>query len=207
MNNFNDNFFDVPIPRVAVVMVDFQNDFCGPNKFSEENNHTHNAEAALRANTFAAKAKDFGAKVVYSRQVLDFEKLSLKQKRWLEPDGLCAKDSLGAELFVEAIPGSSVIVKYRYDIWQSIEFTDFLNSNNIDAVIICGDELTHCVLYATLGAAERGYHYIVAKDLVSGQDSGDKTYNKAVRDFLQLTHPRRYIDSEEILTKWQDTLI
>jgi len=184
-------------------MVDFQNDFCGPTMPSGENDHTHNATTAQRANEFAAKTVELGAHVVYSQQILDFNKLTARQKRWEKPDGLCAKDSSGAELFIEPVVGSSVIAKYRYDIWQSTEFIQYLEAKNIDAVIICGVELSHCVLYAIIGAAERGYHYLVAKDLVSGQDSGDETYNKAVRDFMQLTHPRRYTTSEEILKNWQ----
>lgn len=203
MSNFDDSFYSVPISRVAVVMVDFQKDFCGPSKFSNGDDHSQNAVVANKANKFAAKAIELGAKVVYSKQILDFDKLTEKQRRWEKPDGRCAKDSVGAELFIEPVEGSAVIVKYRYDIWQSQEFLEFLDKNNIDAVIICGVELSHCVLYATIGAAERGYHYITASDLVSGQNSGDDTYNKAVRDFMQYTHPRRYIDSLTILESWQ----
>lgn len=207
MANFDDNFYHVPISQVAVVMVDFQNDFCGPNLYNNAaNNNTHNASAAKKANKFASRAAELGAQVVYSKQILDFDKLDAKQKRWESPDGMCVKGTAGAELFIEPIPGSSVVTKYRYDIWQSAEFTGYLAAHDIDAVVICGDELSHCVLYAMLGAAERGFHYLVAEDLVSGSDKADDTYNLAVRDFMRYTHPRRYVKSEDILENWQHSV-
>ena len=67
-----------------------------------------------------------------------------------------------------------------------------------------GVELVCCVLYAVLGAAERGYHYMVPRDLVSGQDPGDQAGNKAVRDYLHFNRPEHTIESsEEILSRWR----
>jgi nicotinamidase-related amidase len=57
-----------------------------------------------------------------------------------------------------------VVVKDRFDCWQSGEFTDFLDRYDIDGLVVCGVELVCCVLYAVLGAAERGYHYLVPPD-------------------------------------------
>lgn len=144
------------------------------------------------------------AHVVYTRQVLDMERLTERQRRWERPGGLCAAGTWGAELFVEPVPGSSVVVKRRFDCWQSPPFTGFLEAHDIDGLVICGVELICCVLYAVLGAEERGYHYMVAQDLVSGQDPGDQTGNKAVRDYLRLSMPDHTVESsEEILARWR----
>jgi hypothetical protein len=78
-------------------------------------------------------------------------------------------------------------MKNRFDCWQSREFTDFIEARDVDALVIAGVELVCCVLYAVLGASERGYHYLVPEDLVSGQDAGDGTDNRAVRDYLRHT--------------------
>ncbi|BCJ37913.1 hypothetical protein Athai_54160 [Actinocatenispora thailandica] len=60
------------------------------------------------------------------------------------------------------------------------------------------------MLYAVLGAAERGYHYLVPPDLVSGQDFGEQTVNQAVRDFLRFNQPDRVrYDSAAILGRWR----
>ncbi len=200
-----EGFFDLFPRQVAVVMIDFQNDFCSPKvRGVGPVTNTRNAKAAQRANAFAAHAVDLGAQVVYTQQILDMDRLTGRQRRWERPDGLCAAGTWGAELFVEPVRGSSVVVKHRYDCWQSPSFVEFLDGKDIDGLVICGVELVCCVLYAVLGAAERGYHYMVPQDLVSGQDPGEETDNKAVRDYLHFNRPEHAIESsEEILSRWR----
>ena len=200
-------FVELRPEQVAVVLVDFQNDFCSPDVFEPGRpvTNTHNAETARRADDFARQASALGVRVVYTRQVLDLERLTPRQRRWERPDGLCARGSWGAELFLPPVPGAAVVVKDRFDCWQSEEFTDFLDRHDVDGLVVCGVELVCCVLYAVLGAAERGYHYLVPPDLVSGQDPGDETDNKAVRDFLRLNQPEHSsMPSPEILTSWRE---
>ena len=200
-----EGFFGLSPHRVAVVMIDFQNDFCSPQVFGDGPvTNTGNAKTAQRASAFARRASGLGARVVYTQQVLDMDRLTARQRRWERPDGLCAAGTWGAELFIEPVPGSSVVVKHRYDCWQSPPFAEFLEGNAIDGLVICGVELVCCVLYAVLGAAERGYHYVVPQDLVSGQDPGNETDNKAVRDYLRLNQPEHAIESsDEILIRWR----
>ena len=201
----SDAFYRLPLERVAVVMIDFQNDFCSPEVFDgAPATNTHNAQTALRAKAFARHAGDLGARVVYTRQVLAFDHLTDRQRRWETPDGLCAAGTWGAELFIPPVPNASVVVKHRFDCWQSRSFTELLDRYDIDGLVICGVELVCCVLYAIMGAAERGYHYLVPQDLVSGQDPGDQTDNKAVRDFLRFNQPERVVESgDDILARWR----
>lgn len=190
--------------QVAVVLIDFQNDFCSPDVFQGRTaTNTHNAAAAARANSFAAEAHRLGAHVVYTRQVLDLSKLTERQRLSAAQDDLCAVGSWGAELFIEPISGSTVVVKHRYDCWRSDEFVEYLEAHRIDGLVICGVELVCCVLYAILGAAERGYHYLVPGHLVSGQDGGDATDNRAIRDWLRHNQPEHLVEDEAaILEHW-----
>lgn len=199
-------FFDLAPDQVAVVMIDFQNDFCSPQAGGDgPATNTHNAQTAQRASNFAGHAAGLGAHVIYTQQILDMSRLTERQRRGERPDGLCAAGTWGAELFVEPVPGSGVAVKHRFDCWQSPSFTGFLAGNDIDGLVICGVELVCCVLYAVLGAAERGYSYLVPQDLVSGQDPGDDTDNKAVRDYLRLNKPDHTIEaSGDILARWRE---
>ena len=175
--------------RVAVLLVDLQNDFCSPARpAAAAPANTLNAITAHRANAFARRAAALGAHVIYSRQILDPARLTPRQRRWEQPNGLCALGSWGAELFVDPIPGAHVVTKDRFDIWQSPEFPALLDRLDVDGLVIAGVELRCCVLYAVLGADERGYHYLVPQDLVSGLDPGRETYNRAVRDYLRLVH-------------------
>ena len=185
-----DAFLAVDPSRVAVVLVDFQNDFCEPSAFGiDPPDNTANATTARRANQFASAASAYGTKTIYTRQILNLQRLDQHQRRWEEDSTLCRVGTHGAELFVAPVPGSLVIEKLRFDIWQSHQFTSALKSLNIDALVIGGVELQCCVLHAVLGASERGYHYVVPQALVSGLNSCDATSNRAVRDFLRYVHP------------------
>ena len=84
------------------------------------------------------------------------------------------------------IPGSTVVRKDRFDIWQSPEFVDLLEARGIQGLVIGGVELRCCVLYAVLGAEERGYRYVAPQDLVSGQDNDQAVAD--VRQYLTRVH-------------------
>lgn len=198
------DLLDLPLERVAVVLVDFQNDFCSPDAGDGPPTNTHNEETARRANRFAASAVRLGAHVIYTRQVLDWNKLTERQQRWEMPDGLCSVGSWGAELWLEPVRGSVVVVKNRFDCWQSQAFVAELERRDVDGLVICGVELVCCVLYAVLGASERGYHYLIPTDLVSGQDFGDETDNRAVRNYLRHNQPEHLTDSKSLIAAWSE---
>lgn len=198
------DIFSIDPRRVAVVLIDFQNDFCSPEVFQDRPaTNTHNAAAAALANEFALSVHRRGAHVIYTQQVFDPSKLTERQRSMTSSGELCAAGTWGAELFLEPIPGAAVVTKDRFDCWQSAEFVRCLDAHGIDGLIIGGVELVCCVLYAVLGAAERGYRYLVPEHLVSGQDTGDETDNRAVRDWLRFNQPDNLIEDEnEILARW-----
>ena len=199
------DLLSLPLNRVAVVLVDFQNDFCSPDVGGGNRPppNVNNERAARLANDFARDAAALGARIIYTQQVLNWNALSDRQRRWETPTGLCAEGSWGAELYLEPVPGSVTVVKHRFDCWQSSDFVRELENRAIDGLIICGVELVCCVLYAILGADERGYHYMVPTDLVSGRDTGDETDNKTVRDYLRYNQPERLTTAEQLLANWR----
>ena len=182
-----DNLDGLAPEQVVVLMIDFQNAFCNPDS-SPLNDKTANEATARRANAFALRASQLGASVVYTREVLDPDRLDARQRRWAEEAPLCAKGSWEAELYLDPVPGSAIVTKDRFDLWRSAEFNDYLAQRRPEGFVICGVELCCCVLYAVLGADERGYRYVVPQDLVSGIDTGATTYNRAVREFLKTVH-------------------
>ncbi len=62
---------------------------------------------------------------------------------------------------------------------QAADFLTVLEDWDIDGLIIGGVELICCVLYAALGAEERGFHYVVPQDIVSGMRSSEQVANSA----------------------------
>jgi nicotinamidase-related amidase len=185
-----DQLLDLEPDRVAVVLVDFQRDFCSPAGLDPHQAGTiGNARTAERANAFAAHAAHLGVRVIYTQQVLDLDRLTARQRRWEETSELCVAGSAGAELFIPPVRAARVVRKYRFDIWHSRQFLDLLTRWRIDGLVIGGVELQCCVLHAVLGAEERGFHYVVPQDLVSGLDRCDTTTNQAIRDYLRHAHP------------------
>ena len=166
-------------------MVDFQNQFCHPRACAPGPvTNRHNADAARRADAFAKAAIRLGAQVIYTRQELDPQHLTARQRAWDDQLGLCRAGSWEAELYLDPVPGSVVIVKPRFDVWQSPEFHDYLAADPVDGFVIAGVELRCCVLFAAFGADERGYRFVVPQDLVSGLDIGDGSYNDTARRLL-----------------------
>ncbi len=175
----------LPPKRVGVLLVDFQNQFCHPRACGPGPvTNTANAAAARRANEFAAESARLGMQVIYTRQVLDRDRLTARQRHWDDQLGLCLKGSWEAELFVDPVPGSTIVTKPRFDVWQSPDFLSYLHDDPVDGFIIGGVELSCCVLFAALGASDRGYRFVVPQDLVSGLDTGDSTYNATARRLL-----------------------
>jgi len=194
---------DMDPKSVAVVLIDFQNDFCHQEAHAIDNK-VSNREASARANKFAAAAASLGANVVYTKQVLDPDFLSERQREWAINENLCLKDSWGSELFLKPIPVSTVVTKYRYDLWQSKDFLRFIDTKRPEGFVFAGIELRCCVLFAVLGADERGFRFSVPMDLVSGIDSGKETDNRYVREYLKLVY-NAPDSAEEILKAWQTT--
>lgn len=101
------DLLSLPLNRVAVVLVDFQNDFCsqdaGDGTGSPPN--VNNERAARLANDFAGEAAALGAHVIYTQQVLDWDALadprrlatdlSERPRRWETPNTLSKSAGIG----------------------------------------------------------------------------------------------------------------
>jgi nicotinamidase-related amidase len=114
----------LPVERIGLLLVDFQNQFChppacGPGPVT----NTGNTATAHRANAFAGEAAKLGMRVIYTRQVLDPKHLTARQLHWDHQLNLCPKGSWEAELFMDPVPGSVIVTKHRFDVWQSHEFS------------------------------------------------------------------------------------
>jgi len=173
--------------QIALVCVDFQNDFCH-SEGKAGHGASSNAAAAERANDVAARFIARGAHVIYTKQELDPAQLTDKQRQFESPDGLCLVGSWGAELYLSPVEGAHVITKHRFDTWQSKKFTGLLDDLGIEGLVFAGLELRCCLLFAVMGADERGCRYTAPQDLISGVDDGNETYNMHVREYLRQVH-------------------
>jgi nicotinamidase-related amidase len=179
--------------QILVVLVDLQVDFCA--------NDAANATVAMKANDFASRAQALGVGLLYVVTDPSPARLTDRQRPWV-PGSVCAPGSPGAALFVDRLPGSSVARKALFDMWQSMEVLAAIEDHRAEGLVIAGVNLHCCVLFAVLGAWERGYRYAVPPDLVSGHDQGEASYNQAVRSYLALAHHQEH-SSLDLLATWQ----
>jgi nicotinamidase-related amidase len=99
------------------------------------------------------------------------------------------------------VPPAEVIDKWVYNPWSQLQLEQTLQARGVEDLIISGAETDVCVLAAVLGAVDRGYRVIVAKDAVCS--STDATHDAVLSLF-----GRRYNQQvevlcvEEILSRW-----
>lgn len=188
--------------KTAILVIDFQNDFCHPKGVCAKLGLSRNRKAALATYKFIAKAEKKGVKVIFFQQIFDRSKLTARQKRfYTETKPCCKKGSWGAEYYNYQPPKSKLFTKYNFDIWQNKRFARFLDKNKINNLIITGVETTCCILFAVLGADERGFKMIMPKDLISSADSWKKESNLLLKFLGSLYGP--LTTSQQILKLWK----
>lgn len=207
---------DIDPNKTAILVVDLQNDFCHGNSVLKRK-RTRNEKCAARIYRFIEQAEKAGAEVVFSQQIFDKSKLTWRQKKYYdklvsgkrETFGAykgkikipCVKGTFGAEYFNYEPPKDKLFTKFNFDIWQNKEFVKFLDKNKIETLVITGVEIACCVLYAVLGAEERGFNIVVPRDLVSGVDEGLKDQRHLLKIINEMYGPA--VSSEEIIKIWK----
>jgi len=209
------NFRDIDPKKTLVLVVDLQNDFCHEKSVLNSKN-SRNRKYALAVYDFIEKAGKFGVNAAFSQQIFDKSKLTKQQKKYYselvsgkrESFGAyagkikipCARGSFGAEYFTYNPDKDRLFMKNNFDIWQNKKFVKFLEDNKIETLIITGVEIVCCVLYAIMGAEERGFRSVIPRDLVSGADDGIKEQNELLSVIGKFYGP--VVSSEKILNAW-----
>ena len=208
---------DIGPKKTVVLVVDLQNDFCHE-KSVLKRKRTRNRKCAGRVYSFLEHARKAGVEVIFSQQIFDKSKLTWRQKKYYnklvsgerETFGAykgkigipCAKGTFGAEYFNYKLPKNRLFTKFNFDIRQNKEFSKFLDKNKIETIIITGVEISCCVLYAVLGAEERGFNIVVPKDLVSGVDEGLKDQKYLLKLINEMYGS--VVSSKDIIKVWKN---
>lgn len=195
------NFKDINPKKTLVLVVDLQNDFCHE-KSVLPRKRSRNRKCANAVYKFVEEAKKRGVDVAFTQQIYDKSKLTPRQKQYYKKHGniCCKKDSFGAKYYKYQPPKNILFIKYNFDIWQNKKFINFLDNKKIETIIITGVEILCCVLFAVLGADERGFNIVVPKDLVSGVDEDVKKHKDLLNIFGTLYGP--VVSSRDILKIW-----
>lgn len=136
------------LEKTLVLTLDVVQGSCAPdNKFGA--NVEQNAKVAKLINSFVIAARALKTPIVHvipeTVKEQDFSKVFF---------GLDSQNDL-------------IFRKKRFDVWQCIEFSNFVETNGITTLVVTGFEALACVQYAVLGAVERRLKVILLKDLVA----------------------------------------
>lgn len=157
--------------RTALLLIDFQNDFCAPGGFYDTvgNALEMGQAAARRAAAFAPRAREAGVLVVLVRCVYDAPFVSDTMREWYEHKGFpleyCRDGTWGAEFHeVEPAPGDIVVTKHRYSAFVDTELQAVLRSNSIENLLLAGVATNVCVESTARDAFMYDYRVTVLSD-------------------------------------------
>lgn len=129
-------------------------------------------------------------------------------KRYYETWSEMTVELLGRDMIelvpelVHFIPPAKAFDKWVYSPWLRSALHEHLQSRRIDTLIVTGGETDVCVLSTVLGAVDRGYRVIIAKDALCS--SSDETH-----DALLSVYENRYsqqveaVNMEIVLDGWR----
>jgi nicotinamidase-related amidase len=182
--------------RTAVVVVDMQNGFCHP----DGSLYAPNSEAAIEPVTEVVEdARAVDIPVVFTRDVHPPEQFDENHyydefDRWGEH---VVEGSWDAELVEELRPREDepVVVKHTYDAFYQTELEGWLESHNVDDLVICGTLANVCVLHTAGSAGLRDYRPILLEDAVGCIEEDHREYALEHADWLfGEVHPREAIE-------------
>jgi ureidoacrylate peracid hydrolase len=193
--------------NIALLVVDIQNDFCHEEGvFAESGLDISDVqEAAQRIKKFIDQVREYGVRIVYTKQIESDDITPDNLKRQFENGKLvpvCAPDSWGSELYeLEPAQGEYLSEKHTYDAFSNPGLNILLK--NADTVIIAGVNTDVCIDTTVRRAFTEGYQILVAEDLVATATGADE---KTQKHFLAL-FDKFYgdvIESEKIIEYLKD---
>lgn len=140
-----------PTPRTALLVIDIQEDYTGPNA---KKRYRDGDRIVAASNVLLAKAQAQGAVVVFVENVIDNPVMSVFT------GGINAPGAPGTEMDrrLLKIPGTRTFTKGQSDAFSNPELDLYLRQNQIDRLLITGLDGAYCVDSTTRGALNRGYH-------------------------------------------------
>ena len=167
--------------RVALLVVDVQNDFVHPDgKAGQAHGDVEPLLAAVDAiNGLIRVARAAAAPVVYVQvthsPVVDNPAYRARYAaRGMSPDDLlCADGSWGAELYEgleSPLADDLTVTKHAYDAFAGGGLSEQLTSLGVDTIMVTGVVTELCVQGTVSGGFERGFHVIVPREATGSVD-------------------------------------
>lgn len=165
--------------RVAVVVIDMQEDFCAPWGASARAGMDVSANQRIvqPIQAFTCALRSAGALVVWIRQAISPDHISPATLRRLrrapERLDLCGAGTPGAALAagLQPAPSDPVIDKFRYSAFLGSSLDLLLRSRGIQTVVLVGTAANGCVDSTARDAAQLDYDVLIPRDLTGHTDA------------------------------------
>lgn len=147
-------------PRTALLVVDLQEDFTGPDAVQRMKRADG---AVLAAGRLVAQAVGNDQPVAYIRAVFNDPGVRFMM------GGLSAPGEPGSKMDrrLPSLPSIPVLTKTKGDAFSNPELDDWLIQNQVNHVIIVGIDAFYCVDDTIQGALNRGYKVTAVLDAIS----------------------------------------
>lgn len=162
--------------HTALLLVDFQNDFCSQEGGAGQRGADLSSAraAAERTQGLLAAARAAGVRVVFIRAVYDEIYLSgpqLEVKARRNGALLCQSNTWGVELFgFEPQAGEFVVNKHRYSAFLGTDLEQILHASGVQTVVVTGVTTHVCVESTVRDAFFRNYYVVVPADCVAASN-------------------------------------
>lgn len=155
----------------ALIIVDFQNDFCSPRgKGADKRGDVSRLEGtAKNIQQALSKARSLGIEIAFVQFLGDrkFQRQNLVERdRRLGKRTKCLEGSWGADFFrVEPAPRETIFQKHAcFDAFSNPAFERFLKKKGISRLVLAGVYLDVCVDTLARTAFQRGFYVSVLSD-------------------------------------------
>jgi nicotinamidase-related amidase len=203
---FGDLGYRLDPSRVALLVVDVQNDFCGPTSVTGvERDNTAMKEMAANLDALIPIARSSGVPVIFVRTVQDrlADSPAWRARRSVPypyEDELCKPGTDGIEFFcTPPLDDEAIVTKRRYDSFIGTDLDHLLRSAGREAIVAAGCLTDICVETAVRHAVSLDYLVTVASDCCASftAEAHDQALARMERAF------GRVVDSGAIATHWR----
>lgn len=158
----------------ALVLVDFQNDFCKEEDGGSFVDDTESQPAIEATAAFLERYRASGRTPIYVRARHHEHTVSAEWlRRYDRPSGMSARAGTeGAEVVPELAPedGDPVLHKNRYSAFHGTNLDLHLSTNGVEHVLLAGTKTNVCVDTTVRAAYDRDYRVTVLADCVASDE-------------------------------------
>ncbi len=165
--------------KIAVVVIDMQQDFCSRSGALGRAGMDISANERIvhPLNAFVEAMRDSGALIIWIRQAASPRHMSpaimRRLRRAPERLELCKWGTTGAELAdgLKVDPADAMVEKFRYSAFFGSSLDQILRSSGIQTTVLIGTAANGCVDATARDAAQLDYDVVIARDLTGYSDA------------------------------------